>query len=1078
MKHNRLLNQFNYYKCIYKKIALFIFAFISIIDIYAKESDRLITHTVNQADNIEQVAKKITLKGKIIDANTQEAIIGANIQAKGSNAGQISDIDGNFILNDIDANSTLIVSYIGYLHQEIPIKGKNSLIIQLKEDTQTLNDVVVVGFAKQKKANMTGAVSSVKMDDIIGVRPIATTGSLLQGVAPGLQVTQDTGEPGGGSSFNIRGTTSINGGSPLILVDNVYYNGPLNMLNPNDIESVTVLKDASSASIYGARSAFGVILITTKGAQKSQKVQLTYNNNFTFSRPSSLPEKASPLQTVQAYKDMGYITYYSGQTVDTWLDLLHDYQANPKAYSNGYTEVDGMRYQLAESDVLGDFMSETGFQQKHDLTASGGSDDISYRMSLGYVSNDGIMVTDRDNYKRYNGRAFISGKITDWLTAQVDFTFSKQDKNMPSGANYQKAVQQASYAPTGMININGEDMISGVAANLVKAGGDNKTGYTDSRIFAKLIATPLKGLTLNAEFTYDHLNYNVTNFTKRVVYANADKFSEDSTGDNSTYYRNKEMTNYTALNIYGTYNKVFSEKHNFTVMLGYNLENSYKEGLSVTASEMINDELPSISQSVGEKKPDDSFNEFSILGFFGRLNYTYKERYLLELSGRADASSKFPRGSRWGFFPSASVGWRIMEEPFMESLREYIPEFKIRASYGEVGNQNISAYAFIPSMGSYRSSWLHDNQQPITLYSPDIVSNSFTWERVQSFNIGFDLSLLNNRLSANFDYFCRYTKDMLTDGVELPNVLGTGAPLQNVANLKSKGFELEMNWRDRIGDIAYSIGFNLYDYKSFITKFDNEAGLISSHYKGERLGSIWGYVTDRYYTVDDFIEGSLDADLKNGKLKEGIPHVEGIKPNPGDILYKDLDGNGIINAGKSTLDDPGDRTIIGNNQLRLQYGVNGSINWKGIGFSFMLQGVGKTDKYLSHDLAFPYYYEFGTIYKHQLDYWTPQNTNCEFPRLYQTGTRNSNYSANIRTQTKYLTNGAYMRVKNLTLAYTFSNELIKHFGISNLRIYATGENLFTFDHLPKGLDSSLSNKGGGMGYPFMKSYSFGLSITL
>ena len=287
-----------------------------------------------------------------------------------------------------------------------------------------------------------------------------------------------------------------------------------------------------------------------------------------------------------------------------------------------------------------------------------------------------------------------------------------------------------------------------------------------------------------------------------------------------------------------------------------------------------------------------------------------------------------------------------------------------------------------------------------------------------------------------------------------------------------------MNWRDRIGDIAYSIGFNLYDYKSFITKFDNEAGLISGHYKGERLGSIWGYVTDRYYTVDDFIEGSLDADLKNGKLKEGIPHVEGIKPNPGDILYKDLDGNGIINAGKSTLDDPGDRTIIGNSQLRLQYGVNGSINWKGIGFSFMLQGVGKTDKYLSHDLAFPYYYEFGTIYKHQLDYWTPQNTNCEFPRLYQTGTRNSNYSANIRTQTKYLTNGAYMRVKNLTLAYTFSNELIKHFGISNLRIYATGENLFTFDHLPKGLDPTLSNKGGGMGYPFMKSYSFGLSITL
>lgn len=1018
------------------------------------------------------------VKGTVKDA-TGEPVIGANVVVKGTTNGITTDMDGNFTLKNVPLNSTLQISYIGYTTKEIKVTSfSETLRISLSEDNRTLDDVVVVGFAKQKKANMTGAVSSIKMDDIAGVRPVATTGSLLQGVVPGLQVTQDTGEPGGGSSFNIRGTTSINGGSPLILVDNVYYNGPLNMLNPNDIESVTVLKDAASASIYGARSAFGVILITTKGASKNKKAQLTYNNNFTFSRPGSLPEKATPLQTVQAYKDMGYITYYSGQTVDTWLDVLHDYEANPSAYPDGYTEVDGMRYQLAESDVLGDFMSDTGFQQKHDLTASGGSDAVSYRMSLGYVSNDGVMITNRDNYKRYNGRAFVSGKITNWLTAQVDFTFSKQDKNMPSGANYQKAVWQASYAPTGMININGKDYISGVAANLVEAGGDNKTGYTDSRLFAKLIATPLKGLTLNAEFTYDHLNYNVTNFSKRVTYANADKFSEETTGDTSSYSRTKTMTNYTALNIYGSYNKSFAEKHDFTLMLGYNLENSYQESLSASTTDMINDELPSISQSVGEQKADDSFNEFSVLGFFGRLNYSYKNRYLLELSGRADASSKFPKGSRWGFFPSASIGWRIMEEPFMESLKEYIPELKIRAAYGEVGNQNISAYAFIPSMESYRSTWLNANQQPITLKSPSIVSDKFTWERVQSVNVGLDLSLFNNRLSANLDYFCRYTKDMLTNGVELPNVLGTGAPLQNVANLKSKGFELEMNWRDRIGNFTYSLGFNLYDYKSYITKFDNAAGLLSTYYEGQRLGSIWGYVTDRYYTVDDFVEGSLDSDLKNGKLKEGIPYVEGIKPNPGDILYKDLDGNGIINAGKSTLDDPGDRTIIGNNQLRFQYGINGSVGWKGITFSFIMQGVGKTDKYLSNELIFPYYYEFGTIYKHQLNYWTAENTDSEFPRLYQTGTRTANYSANIRTQTRYLTNGAYLRVKNLTLAYTFPAELTKQIGINNLRVYVTGENLFTFDHMPKGLDPTLGNKGSGMGYPFMKSYSFGISLTL
>lgn len=1015
--------------------------------------------------------------GIVKDDVTGEPVIGASVRLKGAKTGNISDISGKFSLSGIKIGDEIEISSIGYVSQVVKWDGK-SLIVSLTNDTKGLDELVVVGFAKQKKAHLTGAVSSVKMDELLGVRPVTTTGNLLQGAIPGLQVTSDTGEPGGGSSFNIRGTTSINGGSPLILVDNVYYNGPLNMLNPNDIESVTVLKDAASASIYGARSAFGVILITTKGVSKNQKIQLNYNNNFTFSRPGSLPVKASPLETVQAYKDMGYITYYSGQTVDTWLDLLHKYNGTPGNYPLGYTEVDGVRYQLAESDVLGDFMSETGFQQKHDISASGGSEKMSYRMSFGYVDNNGVMVTNRDNYKRYNGRAFISSQITKWLTAQLDMSFSKSDKTMPSGANYQKAVWQASYAPTGMIDINGDELISGVAANLVKAGADNKTGYTDSRIFAKLIATPLKGLTLNAEFTYDHLNDNITNYSKRVKYANADKFSEEYTSQYSTYSNQKDRTNYTALNIYGSYNKLFAKKHDFTVLLGYNLESSYNDYLKVSTENMINDELPSISQAVGEKKAYDGFSEFSTVGFFGRFNYAFDNRYLFEVSGRADASSKFPQGSRWGFFPSATIGWRIMEEPFMSSLKRYIPELKLRASLGEVGNQNISPYAFVPGMGSYNSSWLHENKQPITLYAPAIVSGNFTWERVQTMNIGFDLSLFNNRLNATFDYYCRYTKDMLTDGVELPNTLGTGAPLQNVANLKSKGFELEMNWRDRIGDFTYNIGFNLYDYKAYITKFNNEAGLISSYYEGQRLGSIWGYVTDRLYTVDDFVEGSLDKNLKNGTLKEGIPHVEGINPNPGDVLYKDLNGDGIINAGKSTLSEPGDRQIIGNNQLRFQYGINGGVGWKNVAFSFILQGVGKCDKWLSNDLIFPYYYEFGTIYKHQLDYWTPEHTNSYYPRLYETGTRDSHYSANIRTQTKYLTNGAYLRVKNLTLSYTFPNKLIQRIGLKNLRVYATGENLFTFDHMPEGLDPTIASKGGGMGYPFMKSYSFGLSLTL
>lgn len=564
---------------------------------------------------------------------------------------------------------------------------------------------------------------------------------------------------------------------------------------------------------------------------------------------------------------------------------------------------------------------------------------------------------------------------------------------------------------------------------------------------------------------------------------NADKFSEEYTSDYSTYKRQRAVKNYTALNIYGSYAKSLA-KNNFTLLLGYNQESYHYDYLKAETSNMINDDMPSISQSTGVQKAYDGFSEYAVMGFFGRLNYDFDNRYLVELNGRYDASSKFPSGSRWGFFPSLSVGWRVMEESFMEPLRDYIPEFKIRGSIGTVGNQNIDPYQFVPSMESVKSTWLDNNNQPITLKQPGLVSGNFTWETVRTLNIGFDLSALKNRLSANFDLFRRDTKDMLTSGSQLPATLGANAPLQNVADLKSTGFELELAWRDQIGKVHYNIGFNLYDYKAYITKFKNNvAGVIrtsdnKTYVEGQRLGEIWGYVTDRLYTVDDFVEGSLDANLKNGTLKDGIPHVEGVKPNPGDMMYKDLDGNGIINAGNETIYDPGDRKIIGNNSLRFQYGINGGLSWNNFSFSFLLQGVGKCDKWLTNDLIFPYYYEFGTIYKHQLDYWTSENTGAFFPRLYETGMRNTNYAANVRAQTKYLTNGAYLRVKNLTLGYTIPQNIISKIGINNLRVYVSAENPFTFDHMPKGLDPAVDSKANGLGYPFMSSYAFGFSISL
>ena len=1005
---------------------------------------------------VEQKVKKVT--GTIRD-NHGEPIIGANVFVKGTTSGTVTDMDGNFSL-EVPEQGTLVVSYIGYLTKEMPIgKGQQNVEVALIEDTQALDEVVVVGFAKQKKANLTGSVSSVKMDEVMGDRPVPTTGALLQGAVPGLQVTSGSGEPGGGLDFNIRGTTSINGGEPLILVDNVPFQGTLNLINPNDIESVTVLKDAASASIYGARSAFGVVLITTKGAQKEQKVQMTYSNNFSFSRPSNLPVKATPLQTVQAYSDMGYITYYSGQSVDTWLDLLHNYQANPSAYPEGYAEDGGMRYQLAQTDIMNDFLSETGFQQKHDFSISGGSERSSYRVSLGYTGSDGVMTTDMDSYKRYNAKGFISSKITNWLTGQLDLSYYKSDKGLPSGANYSKAVWAPSYNPEGLININGEDLYSGTAGNLTRLGGQNTIGISDTRVFAKLIATPIKDMILNAEFTYDNLYNTETNYSKRIRFANADKFSEEYTSDYSTYKRQRAVKNYTALNIYGSYAKSLA-KNNFTLLLGYNQESYHYDYLKAETSNMINDDMPSISQSTGVQKAYDGFSEYAVMGFFGRLNYDFDNRYLVELNGRYDASSKFPSGSRWGFFPSLSVGWRVMEESFMEPLRDYIPEFKIRGSIGTVGNQNIDPYQFVPSMESVKSTWLDNNNQPITLKQPGLVSGNFTWETVRTLNIGFDLSALKNRLSANFDLFRRDTKDMLTSGSQLPATLGANAPLQNVADLKSTGFELELAWRDQIGKVHYNIGFNLSDYQSEVTKFDNIERSLSNSYVGQKQGEIWGYETAGLFQSPEEIAGAPTQDKVSG----------GIQLIPGDIRFADLDGNGVIDWGDNTVDNPGDKKIIGNSTPRFHYGINLGADWKGVDFSVFFQGVAKRD-IMMPGLPFRngYSSEWNVPSGYNTDYWSKDNTGALFPVP-----RFNGGSAMGQNQTRYLLNAAYCRLKSLSIGYTLPKEFTSKFSIEKLRVYFTGENLFTISNTPEGFDPELDDP---YKYPMQRACSFGLNLT-
>lgn len=901
------------------------------------------------------------------------------------------------------------------------------------------------------------------------------------GAMPGLQVTGTSGQPGSELSFNIRGTNSINGGSPLVLVDNVEMD--INMLDPNDIESVTVLKDAAASAIYGARAAFGVILVTTKKGSEDKRLTINYSNNFSFSTPMNMPKKASPMETVQAYKDMGWNgTYRTGEDIDTWLGFLEEYRQNPGSYPEGYAEVDGMRYQLAETDLFDD-MLETGFQQTHNLAVSGGTKGLSYRMSAGMVSQDGVMVTNKDRFKRYNISSYIRSDVYSWITPELDIKYTNMSSSMPnSSAAYGiwgAAVAFPSYFPLGEVETSDGALLPvNSPRNQIMLGAPKLNDRDNVRIFGKVTITPFKDLKIIGEYTFNRKDKESTTNINKFDYANGNSnFSQETSTPNSSYEVGRETTDYTALNFYGTYAKTFG-KHDLTVMGGFNQESSSYHYVWAQRLDMINEDLPSLSQGTGEYKNSESFSEYKVRGLFYRINYDFAGKYLIETNGRYDGSSKFPSDSRFGFFPSVSAGWRVSEEAFMDWSDSFLSNLKLRGSWGNIGNQSVDPYQFVPAMSAANPNWVVDTTKPTTLQPPALVSNSFTWEKVSTLDFGFDLGLFDNRLNATFDWYRRDTKGMLAPGMELPGVLGADAPTQNTADLRSKGWEISVDWNDRIGDWSYYVGFNLYDSRTHITKYNNESQLLGDRYyrEGMELGEIWGYDTDRFYTVDDFEEGTLQADLTGGTLKPGIPKVEGYNPNPGDVLYVDHNDDGIINNGDNTALNSGDMRIIGNNTRRYQYGIRGGASWKGISLSFILQGVGKRDLWIMNELFYPQYDPYSTIFNTQLDYWTPERTDTYFPRLYTQAAGNS--AANRMTQTHFLQNGAYLTIRNISLSYTFPKQWLNPWGVQGLQVFFSGENLFTFDHLPKGLDPERSAEYRGFNYPYLRQFSFGINLTL
>ena len=1037
-------------------------------------------------------------KGVVKD-NQGETVIGASVVVKGSTNGTITGLDGDFTLDNVKRGDVIQISYIGYVSQEVVWQG-TPLNITLKEDSQTLEEVVVVGFGSQKKANLTGSVSQVKMDDVLGERPVTNVKNALQGSMPGLMVSGGA-SPGEAKSFNIRGTVSINGMNPLVLIDNV--EGDIDLLNPEDIESVTVLKDAASSAIYGARAAAGVILITTKKAKKGEKFNLNYNANFGFQTSINSPKQASLDEYLRAYQAAGFSeTYYAGNgSVSKWREYLAGYKENPAAYptvGDGiYIGEDGAPYYLNDKDVYKAFQ-ETSFMQTHNLTANGGTEKLRYRLSAGLTKEDGPLIESKDTYMRKNISSFISADITDWLTQEADFRYTVADRSEPMGSGdgiY--CMNHISFYPSGMMpgSVNtsvGKDLPLITPENQIRYNNPYLTDTDNTRIYLRTIMRPIKGLELVGEYTYDRKNWQKSYYAKKWEYT-TEQLGSNNSVTSDYLFKSEDHEDYNALNLYGTYNFSIKEDHLFKVMAGFNQERKQNSWISVQTHDMIAPSAPSFTSATGKIIPQNSYSDYAIRGAFYRINYNYKDRYLFEANGRYDGSSKFPKDDRFGFFPSFSVGWNIARESWMEKALDYVSDLKLRASWGQIGNQNIGNYGYYSTMQPVGNSnyWLKDGEFITYISTPGLVSNSFTWETVETLDIGFDASMFNSRLQVTFDWYQRTTRDMLIAGIQLPAVVGTSAPMRNAADMRTRGWEIAVNWRDQIGDWKYNVGFNLYDYKSKITKYsNNEDKLLSqNYYEGKTLGEIWGYVSDGFYTIDDF-DGP-----GTWQLKDGVASLDGYNPRPGDEKFVNLNddrGTNEINSGLNTVDSPGDQKVIGNSTPRYNFGVNLGVSYKGFSLSAILQGTAKRDVWIGGMSLFPFggsakaYYP---VFYNQTDYWEPmgscdgqytendreywvaKNPDASLYRLYS---NMQNHGSNQRASTKYLQNGAYMRLKNITLAYTFPKALISKVSLSALKVFVSAENLATISSLPKGYDPERLS----WGYPFYRTLSFGLNVTL
>lgn len=1115
----------------------------------------------------EQLQTQI-VNGLVVDVNG-EPVIGASVVEKGTTNGGITDINGKFTLN-VKPGSTLQISFVGYQTQEV--KATKTVKVVLKEDSELLSEVVVVGYGTQKKANLTGAVATVDVNKTLDSRPIADIGRGLQGSVPGVNITIPTGEIGSDPLIKIRGQIgSISGNNtPLILLDNVEIPS-IQMVNPNDVQSISVLKDAASSSIYGSKAAFGVILITTKSGAQTDKFEVSYSNNFSWQDPAKSIEIGG-IEALQYTLDAqinrgepmpaGGFWRISPESLEKAIEWQKQYGGkvkwnDPVVYGRDWYYDGKDKYGYRLYDAAKAMVRNWAPTMSHNLSVNGKSGKTSYNIGLGYLDQSGMSKTaKKDDFKRYNASVSVTSELNKYLTVRASSIYSDRNKRYPGIGNtsadpwlymyrwsplfpmgvteHGKPLKEPSYemAASNTDNLQNKyyNVNLGFTLNITK-NWDVKFDYTYDRQTSETNSSvtqyeagatwyaPTAWIENGSQVFVNEQGERVDTGGMPAYRFPVEKYYNSSgPGASQVGYQNKSVDNNT-FNIYTTYNlQLGAEKeHAFKFMVGMNRVTSKwssHKGWKTNLIDLTNPQFPLAS---GDQFIEGDRNWEAQLGFFGRLNYSFEDRYFLEANIRRDGSSKFPKNLQWRWFPSFSAGWVFTNESFMKPVENILSFGKFRASWGSIGDQTVSNTLYKAILADGQSSWLDGSGNKMPLYgTPSLVDSDISWQEIETLDFGVDLRFFKNKFGVTFDWYRRDTKNMIIEGESLPVTLGATAPKGNYGSLRTKGWELSADFTHRFSNgLGINVMASISDATTYITKGADyltpweDRKLGTTYSTGRRYGDIYGFVTDRLFQKEDFVYGADGQIEKITVIYNGTAHTTNKQSSqypvyqvhyednnklifaPGDVKFVDLDGDGYITPGTGTNGNPGDQTVIGNSTPRYEYSFRLGADYKGIDFSIFFQGIGKRQIWGSGQLAIPgYNAKEGALPKtFTTDYWTEERTDAFYPRAWNLGGSNTGFS--MQKQSRYLLDMSYLRIKNITLGYTFPENLLSKVYISKARLYMSLENFFTFDKLnglpidPEAIsgysmfrsDSNYNLGRTGMGTPVFKTLSCGVQLT-